>query len=134
MIEHCCEYVQHFVYWDTPGDTGISHRQRLERKGEVVDDPEPWTLAEQIVEWFWILDAQRGNNGFGPNPIKVTEIQALEMMLGDNIAPYEVSCILAMDAVRMRGRVAPVEVQNKVSTDNAKGVFALLRSAARSKK
>lgn len=50
-----------------------------------------------LWDWFWELDAARGSNGFGLNPISYEAIQAWSAMTGAAPEPWEVSTLKAMD-------------------------------------
>ena len=54
--------------------------------------------AERAWNWFWLLDRTRNGNGYAANRITHQDIRALA---GERPAEWEISAILAMDAVRL---------------------------------
>jgi hypothetical protein len=52
--------------------------------------------------WFCELDAGRGGNGFGLNPLSYSEIQAWTQLKRVDLAPWEVEAIKRIDSVRIR--------------------------------
>ena len=55
-----------------------------------------------LFNWFLELDAGRGGNGFGLNPLSYTEIQAWAALTRVGLAPWEVETIKRVDSVRIR--------------------------------
>lgn len=52
--------------------------------------------------WFCELDAARGGNGFGLNPLSYAEIQAWSTLMRVKLAPWEVEALKRVDSVRIR--------------------------------
>ena len=61
--------------------------------------PAPVLPAALSYLWnhFAMLHRCRGNNGFGPNPISWSEMQAYCYMTGARLAPWEVEAIRLLD-------------------------------------
>ncbi len=52
--------------------------------------------------WFCELDAARGGNGFGLNPLGFTEISAWAQLTRNSPQPWEIEVLRRIDAVRIR--------------------------------
>lgn len=83
---------------------GASKRQHLEsvarQTGKLpaeLDTPPIPAWAEHIVGWWAELNAARGGNGMGPNPISWADIAAWSRLTATEPSPFEVRTILALD-------------------------------------
>ena len=90
------------------GKQGLTVRDQLEglaRNGEPVprlDNAPPFPRGlEHVWRWFTMLDATR-DVGMAVNAINYREITAWNGLLGARITPFEVSCIRALDGVRLK--------------------------------
>jgi hypothetical protein len=83
---------------------GASKRQHLERveartgrRPPELDTPPIPAWALHIVDWWGELNAARGGNGMGPNPIGWSDLAAWAALTGTAPSPFEVRTILAID-------------------------------------
>lgn len=53
--------------------------------------------GEFLWSWFWELHQGRGNNGFGPNPLSWTEMEAWSQITKIQLTPFEALTFRAMD-------------------------------------
>jgi len=53
--------------------------------------------AAHVLGWFWELNACRGSNGFGANPISYSEISAWASLTGHIMRPAEVRLLRVID-------------------------------------
>jgi hypothetical protein len=51
---------------------------------------------------FVALDAGRGSNGFGPNPLAHAEIDAYRRLHDIDLTPFELGCLRALDRERLK--------------------------------
>lgn len=70
-----------------------------------IEEPEIPPAGFHILEWFWTLDAGRGSNGFGANPISYSDILAWAALSGAEPEPWEVGAIKALD-MALQGEMA----------------------------
>lgn len=63
--------------------------------------PELPYWAEHIWEWFIELDAAR-QVGMTANPISFQEIAAWDSLMRHGVTDFEVSCLRALDVVRLK--------------------------------
>lgn len=59
--------------------------------------PEMPEAAQMVWRAFDDLDAQRGGNGFGDNPITYRDMLAWQQMTGWALDPWEVEAVRAVD-------------------------------------
>lgn len=71
-----------------------------------LDEPVVPRAGFHILEWFWTLDAGRGSNGFGANPISYPDILAWAALSDAEPEPWEVAAIKAMDIAMLSEQVA----------------------------
>lgn len=77
-------------------DLKAALRWQLAHPGRV-DGPEiPWA-GRRVWSIFLDLNATRGGNGFGPNPIGYTEIEAWARLNREPVRPWEIEIISALD-------------------------------------
>ena len=64
----------------------------------------PEMPQELVYIWIWFceLDAARGGNGFGMNPISFSEVHAWATLTGNALQPWEVATLRRFDSVRIR--------------------------------
>jgi len=63
------------------------------------EPPEPLPEHLQyILDWFWALSRCRSYNGYGPNPLSMSEVEAWSSMTGNILIPEEVIMIQRMDS------------------------------------
>jgi hypothetical protein len=70
---------------------------RTGRRPPELDTPPIPAWALHIVEWWGELNAARGGNGMGPNPIGWTDLAAWAALTGTEPSPFEVRTLLALD-------------------------------------
>lgn len=75
------------------------HYAALARKGRKKKPKGPTLPAGVVHLWnaFAQLSAARTGNGFGPNPIPYSEIDAYSRLTGQAFLPWEVDAIRALD-------------------------------------
>lgn len=57
--------------------------------------------AQRLWGWFAELDAARGSNGWGPNPIGWAELAAWQQLAGVQLTPWEAETLRTLDRVRL---------------------------------
>lgn len=65
--------------------------------------------AEHLWRAFVELDAARGGNGFGPNPIGFADIQAWAILTDNPLAPWEVRAVRMLDDAYLESLAPPAE-------------------------
>lgn len=75
-------------------------RWQLANPGRADGPPIPWP-GKRIWSIFLALNAARGSNGWGPNPITFQEIEAWSRLNREPVRPWELSILAAMDAAYM---------------------------------
>ena len=98
MTAELVEAVRTYAEWDVADGKGATKRDHLKqagRKGPAVTVSVP---LRYLLDWFFELDAGRGGNGFGLNPISFADIEAWSRLTGARPLPWEVRAIKAMDA------------------------------------
>lgn len=83
----------------------------------------PIPPAGQHVWYIFLeLSGQRTGNGFGPNPIQFSEIQAWQQVTRKRLQPWEIRAILAMDrAYLVRSAELAVPEEEQVSDEPLTG-------------
>ncbi|MFP1634084.1 hypothetical protein ACLB6G_20330 [Zhengella sp. ZM62] len=71
---------------------------KMEHIGQTVPVADVPLEASHVLHWFYELDAARGSNGFGANPISYPDIAAWRELTGAEPLPWEVRALKAMDA------------------------------------
>lgn len=74
--------------------------RRAKLEAELAVPPMPAALG-YLVAVFRRLAARRQNSGFGPQPIPLSEIAALQSLAGVRLAPWEVEIIEALDDLHL---------------------------------
>lgn len=69
---------------------------------ELADIPPMPDDLTYLWKWFLELDAARGSNGFGLNPLSYAEIKAWADLLGHKPQSWEIKAIKRFDSVRIR--------------------------------
>lgn len=88
---------------DTPDEKGETRRQRNERFGIVVPEPDPIPdEVEYLLDWFWDMSAARSYGFNGPDPIALSDIAAWSSLTGNIIRREEIEIIRRMDAAFLR--------------------------------
>ena len=64
---------------------------------ELAEAPELPELARHSGVWFLELNAARSSNGFGTSPISYGEIMSWKLLVGVELAPWEVKAIREID-------------------------------------
>jgi hypothetical protein len=77
-------------------------RQTGKKPKQLAEIPEMPSELGYIWVWFLELDAGRGGNGFGLNPLSYTEIQAWAYLKRVVLAAWEVEVIKLIDSARIR--------------------------------
>jgi hypothetical protein len=82
------------------------------------------TELQYLYGWFCDLSAQRGSNGYGPNPLNSSVIRDWAAMSGHNINPWEFETIRAMDRKWLKvysdlNAPEPTDTKAKSKTINA---------------
>ncbi len=67
------------------------------RRPPALDGPPIPADGEHVWLWFLDLNAARGSNGFGPNPISYPDLAAWVAMTGIIVMPSEVAALMALD-------------------------------------
>lgn len=65
------------------------------------DIPEPPDIPpalEHLWAWFWQLRTANPSAGFGPAPLSFGEMDAWQRVTGNQLEPWQVDVLLAMDA------------------------------------
>ena len=85
------------------GSTLREHLENVERVTgkQQFDEPALPDGAEYLWGWFWDLDAGRGSNGFGLNPLSYSEMKAWAELTQQMLDPWEVSALRKMDMARL---------------------------------
>lgn len=83
---------------DRPDKGGTPLRQHLEAAG--IENPNPMPFPEGAAHvWGWFLELGSGRTGgFGPNPLTWEGIAAWCHLTGNQLAPWELRAIKALDA------------------------------------
>lgn len=107
MSEALCAAVIETVKLNARRKDGSTLRENYEHAERqtgkrLFDEPEPPEEAAHVWEWFWELDAARGGNGFGLNPLSWEEIAAWADLNGVRPEQMELRLIKAMDAARLK--------------------------------
>lgn len=81
-----------------PDKNGTSLRSHLQAAG--VEEPNPHPFPEALgYLWAWFLDLSAGRlSGLGPCPITWEGMSAWAALTGNQMAPWEVRAIRALDA------------------------------------
>lgn len=90
-------------YTRKDGSRLADHIEQIERTtgkrpSEFPDAPEVPDPVQAVWFTFWELSAARGSNGFGPNALTFTEIQAWSDLSDQPLSPWEVRALKVMDA------------------------------------
>lgn len=89
---------------------GVSVREHLEqirrqtgaRPALLEDEPLIPIACRHVWEWFQALAAARGGNGFGPNPLSYTEIDAYTRLIGVRITGQEITWLRMLDSLYLQ--------------------------------
>lgn len=94
-----------------PDDKGVSLRARLEQVEEQtgnrppdLDGPPLPEVVDHLPEIHLELRAAAGGTGFGPAPVAYAELWAWCTLTGVMLDPFEVECIMALDAAYLAAR------------------------------
>lgn len=81
------------------GASVADHYEAMARKGRRKKPKGPSLHPGVVHLWnaFAQLSAARTNNGFGPNPIPYSEIDAYSRLTAQSFDPWEVAAIRALD-------------------------------------
>lgn len=71
-------------------------RRSAAAKAKLIGPPCP-AAAEHIWGWFRALDAGRGGNGFGPNPLAWAELESFARVQGLRFTPFELELLRGLD-------------------------------------
>lgn len=71
------------------------------RRPPELDLPPLPAAGVAVWEWFKALDAARGSNGWGPNPISWADLVAWQQLAGVQLTPWEAETLRALDRERM---------------------------------
>lgn len=72
-------------------------RKELGLSGDDDDDDDIPQAGRHLWDWFWELHQGRGSNGFSPNPISWTELDAWARRFGLDLNPFELCALKSMD-------------------------------------
>jgi hypothetical protein len=99
---------------------GASYQAQLEsvarqtgRRPPALDPPPPPPGTEHVWAWFQALNAGRGSNGFGSNPIAWADIAAWVSLTGTLIRAAEIEALFALDRVWLRVAASEIASQQK---------------------
>lgn len=92
------------------GEDGVSLGEKLEHvarsTGKVpamlAEQPELPSAGEHLWAWFCELSEGRSGNGFGPNPLFWSEIQAWCEVTGRTLRAWEIRILRRMDVLFLR--------------------------------
>lgn len=105
-----------------PMADGAPKRQHLERvesrtgrRPPELDTPPIPAWAEHIVDWWAELNAARGGNGMGPNPIGWADLAAWASLTATTPSPFEVRAILALDQAWLAAQSRVVQARARQS-------------------
>ncbi|WP_426314527.1 phage tail assembly chaperone [Methylobacterium fujisawaense] len=86
------------------------------------------TEAEHVWAWFW--DLERGRRaGFSPEPFAYADIAAWARLCGEELRPWEVRALMAMDGAR-RGehrRLTDPAQAGRVQASDTAGMMQLMQ-------
>ena len=71
-------------------------KQTGQRPGDL-DGVDPPESLFYLWGWFCQLHGQRGSNGFGPNGISFSELDAWGRLTATALTPFEVDTLIALD-------------------------------------
>jgi hypothetical protein len=77
-------------------------RQTGQMPQKLAEVPKMPEMLAYLWVWFCELDAARGGNGFGLNPIGYSEIKAWAELTRVQPEPWEIEALRRFDAVRIR--------------------------------
>lgn len=110
------------------GEEGASKRAHLEQAAKQTGQTLAAVLGrENLLEcphllteyWgmFTELNAARGGNGFGPNPISHAEIAAFAALHGVALAGWEVRVLRMLDSLYLHAAVSQLKAQQTESKE-----------------
>ena len=109
MIREAAEIVKQVLALDAPLEAGGTLREHLASAARQTKKVDPRLLRKlhlagwsYLLDWFWDLSQSRGSTGFGPARLSFSEIEAWSRLTGNNLKPWELKAIRAMDAAYMR--------------------------------
>lgn len=74
----------------------------LGKRPAELDGPAAPEALWHVWEWFWSLDAARGNNGWSWNPLGFADIEAWTRLSRIQPTPFEVDCLRLLDRAWLR--------------------------------
>jgi hypothetical protein len=104
VISGLAAYAAHWQRMRLPNEHGISRLTTLQRFAEAtgkrhpdLDGPSVDPAAMYLYRWWLELHSARGGNGFGPEPISYTELDAWARLTRRSPTAEEVTALRTMD-------------------------------------
>jgi hypothetical protein len=72
-------------------------REKQEKIGVRLDEPDLPAAAEPVVEFFWFLNKRRGVGYSAPPPLTVEAVYLAQILRRQWLSPWEIDCLFAID-------------------------------------